>query len=102
MAFRLRPILPDDANALRRSNVVPGLPIDLVGGVEVLLDQLLASGKAVAATHDRTLERLFLDLVFYRTRNDSVTGSKIEGQAIEGVSITSPLKLPHRYQRARL
>jgi hypothetical protein len=47
MALRLSPVLPDDADVLRRSDVVPRLPIDLFGGIEILLDQLLAAGEVV-------------------------------------------------------
>jgi hypothetical protein len=60
-------------------------PIDLGGGVEILLDQLFASGLAVAATHDRTQDRLFSASPFHDLGNDSVTGSKIEGQTFEGI-----------------
>src|ERR1019366_8794201 len=43
-ALWLRRVLTNDRDALRWSDVVPRLPIHLVGGVEILLDQLLASG----------------------------------------------------------
>ena len=52
-SFR-RSILANDPNALRWSDVVSRLLIDLVGGVEILLDELLASGQAVTTTHDGT------------------------------------------------
>jgi len=57
MALGLRRVLPDDADGLRESDVVPRFPIDLVGGVEILVDQLPASGQAVAGTHGGTPER---------------------------------------------
>ena len=44
-------ILPNDTYGLRRGDVVARLPIDLVVGVEVFRDQLLASGQTIAATH---------------------------------------------------
>src|ERR1017187_8134002 len=44
-------ILANDSDRLRRGDVVARLPIDLVFGFEVFLDQLLAPGQTVAATH---------------------------------------------------
>src|SRR5271157_3588853 len=51
VTLRCRWILPNDTYWLRGCNVVARLPIDLVVGVEVFGDQLLASGKTIAATH---------------------------------------------------
>src|SRR5271167_1017924 len=49
--LRCRWILANNSDRLRRGDVVARFPIDLVVGVEVLRDQLLASGKTIAATH---------------------------------------------------
>ena len=49
--LRLGWILANDSDRLRRGDVVARLPIDLVLGLEVFLDQLLASGQTIAATH---------------------------------------------------
>src|SRR5271165_10917 len=49
--LRCRWILANNSDGLRRSDVVARLPIDLVVGVEVFCDQLLASGQTIAATH---------------------------------------------------
>src|SRR5208283_28975 len=51
VSLRSRWILPNDTYRLRRCDIVARLPIDLVVGLEVFLDQLLASGKTIAATH---------------------------------------------------
>jgi hypothetical protein len=44
-------ILANNSDRLRRGDVVPRLPIDLVIGLEVFRDQLLAFGQTIAATH---------------------------------------------------
>src|SRR5208337_189801 len=54
--LRCRWILANNSDGLRRGDVVARLPIDLVVGVEVFCDQLLASGQTIAATHYWLLE----------------------------------------------
>src|SRR5664279_3550437 len=51
MPLRFRWILANDSDRLRGRDIVARLPIDLVLGLKVFLDHLLASGQTIAATH---------------------------------------------------
>src|SRR5271165_5372377 len=51
VSLRSRLIPANYSDRLRRGNIVTRLPIDLVLGLKVFLDHLLASGQTVAATH---------------------------------------------------